>query len=55
MESWSGAMEWSLEWILEWNEVRFVVLVTLLEQDFMTDRQTVMKWSWVRFWRDSVG
>ena len=48
-------MEWSLEWILEWNDVRFRVLVTLLEQDFMIDRQTVMEWSGVRFWRDSVG
>ena len=51
VESWSGI----LEWILEWNEVRFGVLVTLLGQDFMTDRQKVMKWSGVRFWRDSVG
>ena len=51
---WSGVMEWSLgvepwcgvlEWILEWKEVRFGVLVTLLGHDFMTDRQTVMKWS----------
>ena len=41
MESWSGAMEW--------NEVRFGVPVTLLGQDFMTDRQTVMKCSGVRF------
>ena len=57
-------MEWSLgveplggvlECILEWKEVRFGVLVILLGQDFMTDRQTVMKWSGVRFWRDSVG
>ena len=51
MESWSGAMEW----ILEWYEVRLGVLVTLLGQDFMTDRPTVMKWSGVRLWRDSVG
>ena len=29
--------------------------MTLLGQDFMTDRQTVMKWSGVRFWRDSIG
>ena len=41
VEPWSGV----LEWILERNEVRFGVLVNLLGQDFMTDRQTVMKWS----------
>ena len=51
VEQWSGV----LELILEWNEVRFGVTVTLLGQDFMTDRQTVRKWSGVRFWRDSVG
>ena len=44
MESWSGAMEWSFG-VEPWSEiVRFGVLVTLLGQDFMTDRQTVMKW-----------
>ena len=51
VEPWRGV----LEWILEWNDVRFGVLVTLLGQDFMIDRQTVMEWSGVRFWRDSVG
>ena len=51
MEPWSGV----LEWILVWNDVRFGVLVTLLGQDFMIDRQTVMELSGVRFWRDSVG
>ena len=49
---WSGVMEWSLgveswsgvlEWILEWNGVRF--FVTLLGQDFTTDRQTATEWS----------
>ena len=53
MEPWSGV----LEWILEWNDVRFRfrVLVTLVGQDFMIDRQTVMELSGVRFWRGSVG
>ena len=43
VEPWSGV----LERILESDEIRFGVLVTLLGQDFMTDRQTYMKWSGV--------
>ena len=37
MGSWSGVMEWSLEWILEWNDVRIIVLVAFLEQEFGSD------------------
>ena len=48
METWSGAMEWSFG-------VDFGVLVTLVGQNFMIDRQTVIEWSEVRLWRDSVG
>ena len=52
MVSWIGAMEWSFG--VDFG-VDFGVLVTLVGQDFFIDRQTVMEWSGVRFWRDSVG
>ena len=44
VEPWSGVLEWS-----------HGVLVTLVGQNFMIDRQTVMELSEVRLWRDSVG
>ena len=34
-------------------ESDFKFLVTLLGQDFTTDRQTSTEWSGVRFWRET--
>ena len=47
VEPWSG--------VLEWNGVRKLEFLSLLGQDFTTDRQTATEWNGAKFWREPVG
>ena len=48
-------MAWSfgVDFGVEWSHI--LSFVILLGQDITTDRQTVLEWSGVRFWREPVG